>query len=324
MFVHWFPKNQQKRISYFQSNPINPKPTGLLPVRPRLYKDELLSSWLVRLATANGVSPSCFATVVLGVAELRWLGTIDTWEIPNFLERLEALTGVVTKSLRKHAFYHFDRFWSIPGIAPINGFPTFTRMEFEGIRREPKGLRLSGAYRACIQCWQEDEVPYVRSTWRHQFTTTCVKHKVILVDTCANCCKPLNASFSRSLALTKYFHNELSVCRHCGGDFRNQDQPLPRYCFPDGYPMSRNITLEPYLEIEEIFQRSYGRGWFSLADAERLLNGPTPHLCPWDWRDEVSIYPYISEQWARRRSLAVRAEDFQCAFNDWVTAEYSR
>ena len=294
MFVHQLPKNRQKRISYFQSNPINPRPSGLLPVRPRPHKDELLSSWLVRLATANGMSPSCFATVALGVAELRWLGTIDTWEVPNFLERLEALTGVSAESLRKHTFYHLDRFWSIPGVASINGVSTFTRMEFSGIRNEPNGLRLSGAYRTCIQCWREDEMPYVRSIWRQRFTTTCAKHKVILVSSCANCCKPLNASFSRSLTLAKYFHYDLSVCRHCGADIRDQDQPLPRFTFPDGYPMANHVTLEPYIEIEEIFQRSYGRGWFSLADAERLLEGPTPHLCPWDWRDYIPIYPYIS------------------------------
>lgn len=58
--------------------------------------------------------------------------------------------------------------------------------------------------------------------------------------------------------------------------------------------MSNHLTLDSYIEIEEIFQRSYGRGWFSLADAERLLEGPTPHLCPWDWRDEIPIYPYIA------------------------------
>lgn len=303
MFDHWLPKRQQKTIAYFQANPINLQTSGLLPVRPRPRNDELLSSWLVRLATQNAVSPSCFANEVLGIANLKLLGTIDTWKIPSFLERLEALTGIPVRSLRQHTFYHLDFFWSIPGIAPINGSPTFTRMEFYNRNgSEPKGLRLHGAYRACIQCWREDAVPYVRSTWRYRFITTCAKHKVILVDSCASCSSRLNASFSNFLARSGYFHHELSVCRHCGNDLRYQDQPLPHFTYEDGSLIRKFHTLEPYLEVEEIFQRSYNRGWFSLIDAERLLNGPTPYFCPWDpvarWYG-TPIYPEIYEHYVR-------------------------
>lgn len=327
MFDHWLPKHQQKTIAYFQANPINPQTSGLLPVRPRPRNDELLSSWLVRLATQNGVSPSCFANEVLSIADLKLLGTIDTWKIPSFLERLGTLTGIPIRSLRQRTFYHLDFFWSIPGIAPINGSPTYARMEFyKRHGSEPKGLRRHGAYRACIQCWREDAAPYVRSKWRYRFTTTCAKHKVILIDSCARCSSRLNSSFSRSLARANYFHHELSVCRHCGNDLRYQDQPLPHFNYEDGSLMTKFCTLDPYLEVEEIFQRSYNRGWFSLADAERLLGGPTPHFCPWDphsiWNGPP-IYPEISEHdvhpWSGNRG----AEDFQQAFNAWIAAEFS-
>jgi predicted amidophosphoribosyltransferase len=78
---------------------------------------------------------------------------------------------------------------------------------------------------------------------------------VILVESCANCGKSLSASFSRSFSITAYFLAELSICRHCGADFRYQAQPSPDFTY-HGSPLERHVTLEPYVAVEEIFQRS--------------------------------------------------------------------
>jgi hypothetical protein len=100
----------------------------------------------------------------------------------------------------------------------------------------------------------------------------------------------------------------LSVCRRCGSDVREQDGPRS-----DG-----EEDLDPYLVVEEIYERSFERGWFSLLDGERLLRGPTPAMCPWDWKTDVPVYPDIEKDFAIWVDLKVRARNFKNAFNRWI------
>jgi hypothetical protein len=175
------------------------------------------------------------------------------------------------------------------------------------------GLLSAGAYRACSECWREDGIPFIRRAWRQKFVTICQRHRGILATACLSCGKRFSSSFSIHLSLAKCFHSPLSVCRACGADVRDQDQPQ----------LFEGVDLDPYLVVEEIYQRSFERGWFSLADGERLLIGPTPHMCPWDWHRVVPVYPEIPEDFAVWNSQEVRAAYFRKAFNRWILSSFS-
>jgi hypothetical protein len=312
----WLTKNEEKRVSYFKANPIDLRAVNLLPVRPRPLDGELLSSWLVHLATENGVSISCFAKEVLGIAELKLLAVIDALEIPGLLARLETLTAVPITALSKLTFY--NHLWVIPALIPAGAPRTTAEMRFAGHKHEQDGLRNFGEYRACIQCWKEDVRPYIRRIWREGFTTTCRRHQVILVRSCANCSKSLNASFSRSFSNSAYFLADLSICRYCGADFRYQEQPSSDFTYY-GSPVAQHLTLELYVAIEAIFQRSFDRGGFTLAEGVRLLNGPTPYICPWDQRAPSArtlVYPYIEIN--GRQPSCEEVDVFKHKFRDWI------
>jgi hypothetical protein len=300
-------KRDKERIAHFLANPIETDPGFLLPVRTRPKARELFSSWLVRLSSDNGISVSCFAGQVLGVGSLTSLGIIDSVRIPGFWERLSALTGIPVVTFRKMTFYGYR--WTIPGIVPTSGDPSYAFMALHGgYRTTPHGLRNSGAYSACIECWREDPTPYIRKSWRQRYTTVCAKHRAIHATACNRCGQHFSASFSTRFASGRFFNSELPICRYCGADIRDQNPPL--------YGSDGHFPLDTYLEIEEIYDRSFERGWFSLIDSTRLLAGTLPECTPWDtptsWR--VPRYPYISS------SCLVLA--FQKAFNRWIIKEF--
>lgn len=282
---------KKKRCTYLNPNPVDPKPSNLLPVRPRPYPDELLNSWLIRLATDNGVSNGCFARQVLDVDRLSSLGAIDTDEIPGFSRRLAALTGVPVEIIVELSFY--DAHWTIPGIVPIRGVPKLAKMSFESKRTNHQGLRKFGEFRACIACWQEDETPFIRRIWRQQFTTTCAKHNVILIDQCNRCGNRLGSSFRGGLSLKRHFFAPISICRHCGADHRDHPQPVIDDFSWLHSTWFGNNKLEDWIAVEKIYQRSFDRGWFSLEDGAQLVRGGSPRSCPWSPRSpSLSMAPY--------------------------------
>lgn len=268
-----------KKSTYFDTNPVDPKASNLLPVRPRPFPGELLNSWLIRLATENGVSNGCFARQVLDVDRLSLIGAIDTDEIPGLLSRLTSLTGVPVKEIIKLAFY--DSRWTIPGIVPIRGIPKIAKMSFETKRSNQEGLRICGYFRACIPCWQEDPIPFIRRIWRQRFTTTCAKHSVILINQCNRCGNRLDSSFRHGISLKKHFFESIAICRHCGADFRDQPHPA----IDDFYVLHStwvgNDKLENWIAVEKVYQRSFERGWFTLEDSAKLLSEKAPRRCPW-------------------------------------------
>jgi len=246
----------------------------LLPVRHRPFVGEQLSSWLVRLAHGLGLSGLAFAKEVLGVDHLSRLGVIDAFEIPNFLEKIALLSGLPKLLLRELSFY--DVRWFAPGIAYNEGALEFALLDYSYREKERVGLRLNGAFFPCIECWREDPTPYIRKSWRQISTTVCEKHYTPLVPSCRRCEASFNASFS-SLSRGARFQLELSVCRSCGADscdLASYSWDDVKKCDPEFhdclFKWSNEETILNQVAAEEIYRRSFERGWFSLPDATRL------------------------------------------------------
>jgi len=65
---------------------------GLWPIHLQPQKGELLSSWIVRLAHANGYKVETFCTLVFGYRSTIWNRDIDVLS-PRLLKVLETITG---------------------------------------------------------------------------------------------------------------------------------------------------------------------------------------------------------------------------------------
>lgn len=164
------------------------------PVIVAPQPDELLSSWLHRLAYANGVAPRAFARV-LGLASGMWSAPLDLRLPDNIANQLSANTGVSPDQLSAMMLSQ-----DLPKqlLLPLRN---------SGRRDHSTWLQF------CSRCLTEDAQPYFRRRWRLASRFACTKHGCRLRDRCPSCsCRV--AAFNQC-ELAPQHH-----CARCGYDLR--------------------------------------------------------------------------------------------------------
>lgn len=126
--------------------------------------DEDIESWFLRIALANGQSPSMLLTV-MGSAGFKVRATgfrarIMVDDVLPILDYLAEKTGIDAHHL-----------WCRGRIA-------------DGIFRRGCETRL------CPYCLVEDEIPYARRQWQLPFVIACTKHDALLLHKCPHCEAP--------------------------------------------------------------------------------------------------------------------------------------
>lgn len=219
---------------------------GKLPIKLSPQKDELLSSWLCRVAQANAVKLNTLNAIVFPQVKI-WNRDIDKCATEEFLELLEMKTGVCFGELRKTRLQEFEgkiyekhnpkgnTVWIMPvGV-------------FHSVRRQ-FGLQI------CPACLAEDKLSYYRKIWRLSFITICQKHYYQLFDECPDCSQPIMFHRNELGSRNKYRIQSLTVCSFCGTDWTKAK--IDRG--------NQYIT-----EIEVTFQQkllnTINSGWFELS-----------------------------------------------------------
>ena len=183
----------------------------LWPLHLKPYRDELLSSWLVRISRAYGVTANRFCTSIWGTSKF-WSRDIDQGTVREILPVLAAKTATPP-----------DRVLA----TTLKGYPGFLPNELVGPGRLPWWLasrvhsrpRLSPWLQYCPHCLQQDTDPYFRRAWRLAFVSICTQHGRRLLDRCPACGKPLN--FHRLDAGAE----AITLCYYCRFDLRRAQAP---------------------------------------------------------------------------------------------------
>lgn len=141
------------------------------PVEVRRASGELLSSWLHRVAHANGVPPRYFGAVLGAVGE-RWSAQLD-----------RHLPEVVRRILLDHT-----------SICPeeLDGLCLGpSQLSVVWLRARPQDAGTSPVQSCWLQfcpaCLREDEVPYFRRSWTLATRVSCFRHGCRLRDRCPSC-----------------------------------------------------------------------------------------------------------------------------------------
>lgn len=157
-------------------------------VRPAL--GELLSSWLHRLAHANGVPPRYFGAV-LGAAGEAWSAQLDR-HLPEAVRRL----------LLDHTSICPEE---LDGLCLGPSQLSVLRLR---LRTRPHDAATSTAQSAWLQycpvCLRDDEVPYFRCSWTLATRVSCFHHGCRLRDRCPSCGQGL-APFKRDRLLPQQY-----------------------------------------------------------------------------------------------------------------------
>lgn len=183
------------------------------PVHPRPLPDELLTSWLVRLAHANGLKVQTFCQHEFGLNHQVWNRDVDRLAPDWLVRRLAEGSGlslgtVLATSLqpyREVLFQHFPLSGQLRWILPLQLYHR---------KRQGYGLQY------CPRCLADDTEPYFRRAWRVALYTFCPTHGVLLQDRCPSCGS--GVAFHRlELGHPQQTQiDSLSLCSVCGFDCR--------------------------------------------------------------------------------------------------------
>lgn len=213
------------------SRPAN-RPSALL-VRPvpisRSDDRESLSSWMFRLASANGFENY---SQLLSNERIKvpHLATIDIepsrWDLMAALHRLSL-----------HPKEHLESHTLEADLSTLSAFSPIgnTRWVLTACTSKTvKGPR----FMLCPACLATDEIPYWRAHWRLSVSTICNKHKTLLLDVCPWCHEPFTINGSRKAALT-----QCASCQSCLLGITPKARKVKRGAWLRGGP-SNNIATD--------------------------------------------------------------------------------
>ncbi|MDN5064819.1 TniQ family protein [Aliarcobacter butzleri] len=205
---------------------------------PQPLEDELLSSWLTRVALEHKKQLPIFLTLFVK-KEGNQVSRRDLDFIfdEKFLENLASKSNlkkedIFQMSLRSEEGYLFscnDCLYPPLQIRKLTD------------KRTHNGLMY------CPKCLAEDKIPYFRKKWRYQFYNACPKHKVFLTDRCWRCYEKIN------FAKIKHF-KEICICHKCKKDFR------------ENLVIKINSNFEYGLKAISWFEKGLKDGYFIIDD----------------------------------------------------------
>jgi len=231
-----------------------------------LFDDELLSSWLVRSALANGCDPMTLTGYV-------WPGwrpwTIDIDRgLPNDKGKtLARLCATTTDTFNSIALSKVAGRLTNARLTPNNTWPWILPL---GTRNRYR----NGGLQFCPSCLEED-VPYFRIQWRLGWHTCCAKHKTLLISSCSHCALPVEPHRLESN------HNSIVICPSCNN-----------YLSSTEVIESPKAALHFQNKADEAFNQGYyiysnekldAPDWFELARffvlfIKRMAHQKTPSL----------------------------------------------
>lgn len=164
------------------------------PVAIEPHADELLSSWLHRLANANGISPRDFARV-LRLRQGMWSARLDVRLPEEVLSWLSEGSGFPKDRLSSLVLQPRDyRLMPLP-------------LHIKARRATSMWLQF------CPACLASDQHPYFRRRWRHSTRISCFIHGCGLRDRCPSCHRGI-AAFAQPRLVAQY------LCAFCDYDLR--------------------------------------------------------------------------------------------------------
>lgn len=208
---------------------------------PKPLDDELLSSWLTRMAIKHRRILSTFLSLFVrnNGHEISKID-IDFLYNEKFFDSLYRKSNlskeeILSLSLRSEEGYLFT---CNDCLYP----PKQIRKLID--KRTHNGLMY------CSKCLAEDKVPYFRKKWRYFFYNACPKHKVLLTDRCWRCYERIN------FIKIKHF-NEICICPKCEKDLRENIT----------IPIQSNLDYG--LKAIKWFEKGLNRGYF-LIDKQKV------------------------------------------------------
>lgn len=207
-------------------NSIKGLTSPLWPIHFKPLPDELLSSWLVRLAHSHGLKVQTFCNLLFGSRLQVWNRDIDRLAPEWLIRELSDHTGatieqVMATTLQSYQGVVYHRHRASGTLAWIQSLKLHHR-KFAGF-----GLQF------CPRCLATDHEPYFRKSWRVAFNTICTIHNCMLHDRCPDCGQ--GVAFHRNDMRHAQYVTTISLkeCHCCGFDLSKSPSIRVNYASKD-------------------------------------------------------------------------------------------
>lgn len=203
-------------------------------IRYKPFPDELLSSWLVRLAHGHGVKVQTFCNKLFGSRRQVWNRDIDRLAPQWLLDELQVRTGTPKEEVRRTTLRHFEG-------ALFENYREAGHLRWIQLLKMYHRKRQGYGQQYCPHCLNSDEIPYFRKTWRLAIKTMCLTHNCMLLDRCPKC--DAAVSFHR-IDIRQPEGAEfqpLSICHSCGFDLRTAPTVASIIYDPEAFDWMRTL-----------------------------------------------------------------------------------
>lgn len=203
----------------------------LWPAHPKPLPEELLTSWFVRVAGANGIKLQTLSWMLFGYGNSPWHRDVDRQPPARFLDIVCSRTGLSRGDANRTTLDTYrGRLYPKPRSSGLLRW--ISPIISAGASRHGFGVQF------CPECLARDAVPYYRKQWRLALSTYCTDHDCFLYDSCPACGASVaffRHDFGGEISETK----GIACCWKCKFDFR----------------MAERVTVAfPTEEAREIFR----------------------------------------------------------------------
>lgn len=180
-----------------------------LPIRPKPHRDEILSSWLIRTAMANGLEPNSLMIAILNEYRF-WNKDIDRNISDKHIYLISKALSTKQEVVKNLTLE--------PLIQDILSQPKISneKMWLFVIPTGQRGAHRTKGIHFCPKCLSSN-APYLKKQWKLAWNVACPIHKIKLISKCNKC------GFVFSPHLIKYDKPKIFICPNCGYDLRKID-----------------------------------------------------------------------------------------------------
>lgn len=219
-------------------NSIKGLTSPLWPIHFKPLPDELLSSWLVRLAHSHGLKVQTFCNLLFGNTRQLWNRDIDRLAPDWLLQALSDRTGTPIEQVFQSTLRSYEG-WLYPKMRTSSTLQWITALKLHHRKFEGYGIQF------CPQCLKNDKEPYFRKRWRVAFNTICVEHKCMLHDRCQNCGSGIAFHRGDMAHMLLSDNISLATCHHCSFNLQSSASQEFSFYTPDigGWLQNLSSTL---------------------------------------------------------------------------------
>lgn len=241
----------------YETTIIEPPPAKLVTSSPIIRflpePDELLSSWLFRLAWRNAEKIHTFRTRFWHKTGAPWSRNINLPIDTQFFQNIANLAQTNCEQLYPHTLLSLEGilFDKVKKSGKVDGILASRHYAY-GNNRAHHSLQY------CPECIQEQTIVHFKRTSMITYLVGCPRHRSVYRDTCYQCGHPVRIHLSDSGQKYLPRINPVSFCHYCGSPWTH----APRQELPE--------LTDEFWVLQEKSKEALHTNWLQLSDGNQL------------------------------------------------------